>query len=110
MTVLFPTFEELLHPQTIDTAIRERAAKARNDAPLDPINLFNINWQNPHPPLPRQAGEGKGGGVNYFVMPHAITGVDAEIVVMVAKDFPTGSHKVGAGVFRARREVRAWRD
>lgn len=28
-------------------------------------------------------------------MPKSLTGVDAEIVVMVAKDFPTGSHKVG---------------
>jgi cysteine synthase len=96
MTVLFPTFEELLHPQTIDPAIRERAAKARSEAPLDPINLFNINWHRPpHLTLPRQTGEGQGGGVNYFVMPKAITGIDAEIVVMVAKDFPTGSHKVG---------------
>lgn len=89
MTVVFPTFEELLHPQTIDPAIRERAAKARTEAPLDPINLFNINWHLP------PTAHGDGSGVNYFVMPKSITGIDAEIVVMVAKDFPTGSHKVG---------------
>lgn len=79
----FPTFEEMLHPNTIDAAVREKAAQARTAAPLDPVNLFNINWQKPT------------GGTNYFVMPHEITGIEAEIVVMVAKDFPTGSHKVG---------------
>jgi cysteine synthase len=95
-TVLFPTFEELLHPDTVDAAIRERAAMVRVDAPLDPINLFNINWQRPPSPGERGAGgEGEKSQTNYFVMPHALTGVDAEIVVMVAKDFPTGSHKVG---------------
>jgi hypothetical protein len=29
-----------------------------------------------------------------MVMPHALTGVEAEIVVLIAKDFPIGSHKV----------------
>ncbi len=92
-TVLFPTFEELLHPDTVDASIRERAAKARIQAPLDPINLFNINWRRPSALTPRP--EDVGNQINHFVMPHAITGVEAEIVVMVAKDFPTGSHKVG---------------
>ncbi len=81
--ILGPTFEEMLHPQSAPAAIRALAEKARTENPLDPINLFNITW--------RKAD----GGINYFVMPHEITGVDAEIVVMVAKDFPTGSHKVG---------------
>jgi len=91
---LFPTFDEMLHPQAVDATIRARAAKARTEAPLDPINLFNINWQKSDsvsgssaPPNTSQT--------NYFVMPHALTGVEAEIVVIVAKDFPTGSHKVG---------------
>jgi cysteine synthase len=104
MTVLFPTFEEMLHPHKADAKIRERAAKARLEAPLDPINLFNINWLKPDPtPRPPEGGEstplpsrgGVGGGVNYFVVPHSLTNVDAEIVMLVAKDFPTGSHKVG---------------
>lgn len=93
MSVLFPTFEELLHPHTIETAILERAAKARLEAPLDPINLFNINWRVP--PISGTSSVEEGSRTNYFVMPHEITGVDAEIVVLVAKDFPTGSHKVG---------------
>ncbi len=82
-TVFGPTFEEMLHPQSVDPAIRARADRARSADPLDPINLFNITWRKPD------------GGINYFVMPHEVTGVDAEIVVIVAKDFPTGSHKVG---------------
>ncbi|HEY3291220.1 MAG TPA: pyridoxal-phosphate dependent enzyme [Anaerolineae bacterium] len=81
--ILGPTFEEMLHPQAADAAIRARADKARTADPLDPINLFNITWRKPD------------GAINYFVMPHELTGVDAEIIVMVAKDFPTGSHKVG---------------
>ena len=81
--VFGPTFEEMLHPQSVDPAIRARADKARVEDPLDPINLFNITWRKPN------------GDVNYFVMPHELTGIDAEIVVIIAKDFPTGSHKVG---------------
>ncbi|MFC1465646.1 MAG: PLP-dependent cysteine synthase family protein [Candidatus Brachytrichaceae bacterium NZ_4S206] len=90
MTVLFPTFEEMLHPQRVDPVIRERAARARTEAPLDPINLFNINWLRPD----ADSRNGKH-QINYLVMPRALTNVDAEIVVLVAKDFPTGSHKVG---------------
>jgi cysteine synthase len=88
MTMLLPTLDELLHPHTVKAAIRERADLARTAAPLDPINLFNINWL-------RLSTTGRAAGVHYFVMPHEVTGVDAEIVVLVAKDFPTGSHKVG---------------
>ncbi|PJF47899.1 MAG: pyridoxal-5'-phosphate-dependent protein subunit beta [Candidatus Thermofonsia Clade 3 bacterium] len=90
MTVLFPTFEEMLHPQRVDPTIRQRAERARTEAPLDSINLFNIHWRKP------DAGAHNGvPPVNYLVMPRALTGVDAEIVVLIAKDFPTGSHKVG---------------
>jgi len=107
----FPTFEEMLHPNTIDAAVREKAAAARTAAPLDPVNLFNINWQKQDKGDDGRPTTDDGAisvvgrrssvvsalpsSTNYFVMPHEITGVDAEIVVMVAKDFPTGSHKVG---------------
>jgi cysteine synthase A len=79
-----PTFEEMLHPQRIDPAIRARAAAARREAPLDPINLFNITWRDPD------------GNAYYIVLPKALTGVDADIVVLYGKEFPSGSHKVGA--------------
>jgi len=79
-----PTFEEMLHPEKINPAIRQQAVVARERDPLDPINLFNISWRGPD------------GRIYYEVLPHELTGVDAPIVVLYAKDFPTGSHKVGA--------------
>ena len=79
-----PTFDEMLNPETIPSEIREKALKARIDAPLDPINLFNINWTDHN------------GNVCYMVIPKELTGVSANIIVMYSKNFPTGSHKVGA--------------
>jgi cysteine synthase A len=79
-----PTFEEMLHPHRIDPAIRARAAEARRNAPLDPINLFNITWRDSED------------HIYYVVLPHGLTGIEADIVVLYAKDFPSGSHKVGA--------------
>jgi len=82
--ILGPTFEEMLHPQTIAPDIHRRALAARASDPLDPINLFNITWRDPQ------------GRIYYHVLPKELTGVDAPIVVLYARDFPTGSHKVGA--------------
>jgi cysteine synthase len=79
-----PTFEEMLHPQTIATEVRSKAAAARKANPLDPINLYNITWRNEH------------GEVYHVVLPKGLTGVDANIVVIYGKEFPSGSHKVGA--------------
>jgi len=79
-----PTFDEMLQPDRIPGDIRARALEALEEAPLDPINLFNITWKDPD------------NRVRYFVLDKALTGVEANIVVLYAKDFPTGSHKVGA--------------
>ena len=79
-----PTFEEMLHPHKIDPTIRARAIEALTNQPLDPINLFNITWRNPQ------------NQVYHVVLPKAITGVDANIVVIYGQQFPSGSHKVGA--------------
>jgi cysteine synthase len=77
-----PTYEEMLNPSTLDPTIREKALKATTDE-LDPINLFNITWKN------------EKNIVNKIVLPKQLTGVDANIVVMLGKHFPSGSHKVG---------------
>jgi cysteine synthase len=74
----------MLDPSKIDPDIRRKALAARTDAPLDPVNLFNITWRD------------ASGQVSHMVLPKALTGVEAEIVVIYGKDFPTGSHKVGA--------------
>ncbi len=79
-----PTFEEMLHPQKIAPATRAQALKMREVDPLDPINLFNITWRD---------GNNE---VYHFVLPKALTGVDANIVVIYGREFPSGSHKVGA--------------
>ncbi|MFA6649351.1 MAG: pyridoxal-phosphate dependent enzyme [Candidatus Izemoplasmatales bacterium] len=78
-----PTYEEMLHPDTIDKSVRAHALVAKEADELDPINLFNITWKN------------ENNEVNKIVLPKALTGVDANIVVLLGKYFPSGSHKVG---------------
>ncbi len=82
--ILGPTFEEMLRPNTIEAKTRAAALQAMARDPLDPINLFNITWRD---------GQNR---IRYEVLPKQLTGVDANIVVLYGKDFPSGSHKVGA--------------
>lgn len=77
-----PTYEEMLYPSKIDSSTRKKALEAKKDE-LNPLNLFNINWKN-------EANE-----VHKIVLPKELTGVEANIVVMLGKYFPSGSHKVG---------------
>jgi cysteine synthase len=58
---------------------------------LDPLNLYRITWHNE--PV---AHGGQYGPVNYLELPPELTGVDARILMLVGKWFPTGAHKVGA--------------
>ncbi len=81
--VIGPSYEEMLHPWKIDEKIRKRALEMKDKDPLHPINLYNINWRD---------AEDR---IYHFVLPPELTGVKANIVVMYAKDFPSGSHKVG---------------
>jgi cysteine synthase len=79
-----PTFEEMLHPNVVDRDIRARAARLNAESPLDPVNLYNITWR------------GSDDKIKYEVVPPELTGVEAPVVVLYGRDFPTGSHKVGA--------------
>ncbi len=79
-----PTYAEMRDPSLLPEDLRARARAAGNVAPLDPVNLFNITWHD------------DGGRVRALLLPEALTGVAAPIVLLYAKDFPTGSHKVGA--------------
>jgi cysteine synthase len=72
----------MLHPELLPAAIRN-AALAGAATELDPINLFNITWR------------GADNQVRHVVLPKELTGVRANIVVMVGRHFPSGSHKVG---------------
>jgi cysteine synthase len=77
-----PTYDEMLHPETIDPRTRAEALQAKAEE-LDPINLFNITWKD------------EDNQVLKIVLPKALTGVDANIIVLTGKYFPSGSHKVG---------------
>lgn len=77
-----PTYDEMLHPNLLDKDTAKKASSARNDE-FDPMNLFNITWKT------------DGHKVSKIVLPKALTGVDANIVVMLGKYYPSGSHKVG---------------
>jgi len=77
-----PTYDEMAHPSHIDPKIRKKALENKVNE-LDPINLFNINWKDE---------ENK---VHKVVLPKELTGVDCNIVVLLGKYFPSGSHKVG---------------
>jgi len=79
-----PSYEEMLYPDRIPEDVRARALRAAEEDLLDPVNLYNITWKDPE------------GRVHYVVLDKALTGVDANIVVLYAANFPTGSHKVGA--------------
>lgn len=78
-----PTYDEMLNPALIDKDIRGRALRALKQDELDPVNLFNITWKD------------AANQVRKIVLPSALTGVDANIVVMLGCGFPSGSHKVG---------------
>jgi len=79
-----PTFEEMLHPETMNPSVRAEAVAALDADPLNPLNLYNITWRDPQ------------NQVYHIVLPRELTGVEAPIVLIYGKRFPSGSHKVGA--------------
>ncbi len=88
--IMIPTFAQMRDPGLIPVDV---VGKLENVGlwDLDPLNLFRITWKN-------EAVEKGGGfgGVNYLELPSELTGVDARILILVGKWFPTGAHKVGA--------------
>ncbi|MBE2240372.1 MAG: pyridoxal-phosphate dependent enzyme [Caldilineaceae bacterium] len=77
-----PTYGEMRNPLLLPDALRTAANAARNDE-LNPINLFNINWKN------------TGNAAEKIVLPKELTGVQANIVLLSGRTFPSGSMKVG---------------
>ena len=88
--IVIPTFKQMKNPALIPGKIK---AGLKNVGLWDvnPLNLFRITWHNE----PVASGGGFG-DVNTLELPKALTGVDARIIVLVGKWFPTGAHKVGA--------------
>ncbi|HPL30949.1 MAG TPA: pyridoxal-phosphate dependent enzyme, partial [Anaerolineae bacterium] len=88
--IIIPTFRQMKNPALIPARIREELATI-GLWDVNPRNLFRITWKNE----PTASGGGFG-GANWIELPKALTGVDARIIALVGKWFPTGSHKVGA--------------
>jgi cysteine synthase len=88
--IIIPTFRQQKDPGIIPPRIKEQLRKI-NLWEIHPYNLFRITWKNE----PVELGGGFG-DVNYMEVPSEISGVDARIIALVGKWFPTGAHKVGA--------------
>jgi len=88
--IIIPTFEEQKHPETVDLRITAKL-QTLGLWDVDSFNLFRVTWKNE----PVKHG-GSYGPVNVLELPSSVTGVDARIIGLVGKWFPTGAHKVGA--------------
>jgi len=88
--IILPTFEQMRNPKLISEKIQN---KLKNIGlwDFDPLNLFRITWKNEAKPF-----GGLYGKPNIIELPKQITGVNARIVLLLGKWFPTGAHKVGA--------------
>jgi cysteine synthase len=86
--IALPTFAQLADPSLISEAVRsELGAVGPDDA--HPLNLFRVHWHN----------DAQRGGLvatpEHVVLPSALTGTEARIVVALADRFPMiGAHKV----------------
>jgi len=88
--IVLPTFAQQKDPTLAPASVTARL-KSVGLWDLDPANLFRITWKNE--PVEHGGGFGQG---NWIEFPPALTGIDATIVGIVGKWFPTGAHKVGA--------------
>ncbi|MEZ4737275.1 MAG: pyridoxal-phosphate dependent enzyme [Caldilineaceae bacterium] len=77
-----PTYAEMRNPLLLPASLRAAANAARTEE-TRPANLFNINWKNTDD------------HVEKIVLPKALTGVQANIIVLSGRTFPSGSMKVG---------------
>ena len=88
--IIIPTIAEMRDPEKIPEPVLEKL-KSVGLWDVNPLNLFRVTWKNE----PAEYG-GLFHGPNYIVLPEALTGVKAKILLMAGKYFPTGCHKVGA--------------
>ena len=86
--ILIPTIAQQRDPATVPAEIAHRLPGIDMQA-VDPANLFRITWHN-------DPSSGGFGPVNALEIPSSLSGVDARIVGLVGRHFPTGAHKVGA--------------
>ena len=88
--IIIPTFAQMKDPSLIPAKVKDELLSI-GLWDIHPRNLFRINWHNE-----AKAMGGQFGGLNYLEFPSSLTGVNARIIALVGKWFPTGAHKVGA--------------
>jgi cysteine synthase A len=88
--IILPTFEQQRNPALIPQKIKDQLKKI-GLWDINPLNLFRITWKNEPTDKGRLFSK-----VNYLELPKELTGVEARIVLLIGKWFPTGAHKVGA--------------
>jgi len=88
--IIIPTYKQMKNPALAPAKVKQDLAGI-GLWDVNPRNLFRITWHNS--PQPQGGGFG---AVNTLELPKSLTGVDARIIVIVGKWFPTGAHKVGA--------------
>ncbi len=81
--VLGPTYREMLDPSTLSPEQRQEVAAARGNE-LAPAQLYRISWSDE-----------RSGQIRVLRLPPELTGVEANILLLVGKHMPTGSLKVG---------------
>ncbi len=90
--IIIPTFEEQKYPNKLVSASFKEELNNISLWEVHPRNLFRITWKNE----PIEIGGTFSNTSNYIELPPELTGVEARIIALVGKWFPTGSHKVGA--------------
>jgi cysteine synthase A len=90
-SIIIPTFGQLKNPSLVPNIVSEQLKKT-GLSDIAPQNLFRITWKNE----PVSKGGLFRSIANYVELPPELTGVEARIIALVGKWFPTGSHKVGA--------------
>jgi len=86
--VLLPTFDQLAHPERIPDAITGALEAVDPDA-AHPLNLFRVHWHNAADRRSRATVP------EHVVLPEALTGVPAPIIVAYGNRFPMiRAHKV----------------
>ena len=70
-------------PCSCPPELRKKARTALHGDETGPVNLFNVNWKNTD------------SEVEHLVLPPELTGVEANIIVLSGRNFPSGSMKVG---------------
>lgn len=81
-----PSYRMCQNPKLIPPSIRKKAQNALGNE-LNPLNLYNISWYD------------ENGEIRAVNLPKELTGTPANIIVLIGRDFPSGSHKVGPAYF-----------